>query len=202
MMKNLAFWFVFSIVFTVFGNVGCTTDFSARKEIFLAKDAGTALAEFSPPPSGKTLVLKHEIAARHKNRRNAYTGILKWTNAEIVVSATSEIGRIFTLKLSADGAFSASASSLLPAEARENLHYALWDVQLMFFPVPAIQKILPSEFRFSENFENGKRVRRLTRGNATLAQIVFSDAENPSHSETIVFENFVRDYAYAMNLLP
>ncbi|MCD8211943.1 MAG: DUF3261 domain-containing protein, partial [Oscillospiraceae bacterium] len=124
------------------------------------------------------------------------------TQQELVVSATSEIGRIFTAKLSADDELTQSASKLLPEIARENMQYALWDIELMFFPLDSIAQTLPAEARIEDSNEDGKRVRKLFFKDELVVEIDFSDAQSPMFSETVVFRNFVRDYEYTMTLLP
>ncbi len=203
-MKNFPTTIAFLIVAALF-QTACTTSETPHHQpatIAVADGIVATIADFAPPPSGNNLVLKHAISARQQTRRSNYTGIIKWTAGEIVVSATSDVGRIFTLSLAADGKFTQSAAIVVPAEARQNLQYALWDVQLMFFPPDAVLKKLPPSARIAESRDGDKLVRRLFLGGKAVVAIEFSDAQNPALSQTITLENFVRDYAYTMTLLP
>ncbi len=168
------------------------------------------LPRFLPPPAGgETLVLKHKIRVRRQGRAEEYTGIFKWSDREIVVSATSDVGRLFTVRFSRENELRGNASALLPAEVSENLHYALWDLELLFFPPKEMEKTLPAGLRLEDKIvaspQGGQRLlRHIFRGSdgACLVQISFSDAENPLFSDEILLENFVRDYAYTLTLLP
>ena len=122
--------------------------------------------DYAPPVAG-TQIFKHQISAQYNNGKDSgvYTGIVKWDARALTLIATSDLGRLCKIVLHADGNAEQTSAAFLPAEAKQNLHFALRDFQFIFYSVAQINasknyraaesvgKVESEELRV-ESFEN------------------------------------------------
>lgn len=95
--------------------------------------------DYAPPVAG-TQIFKHQISAQYNNGKDSgvYTGIVKWDARALTLIATSDLGRLCKIVLHADGNAEQTSAAFLPAEAKQNLHFALRDFQFIFYSVAQI----------------------------------------------------------------
>lgn len=95
--------------------------------------------DYAPPVAG-TQIFKHQISAQYNNDKDSgvYTGIVKWDARALTLIATSDLGRLCKIVLHADGNAEQASAAFLPAEAKQNLHFALRDFQFIFYSVAQI----------------------------------------------------------------
>jgi hypothetical protein len=126
-----------------------------------------------------------EISFSHGGVERTVTGVVTITPDRLQVIALAGMVRILTLDYTSAG-MECDVSPLVPVPKIEP-EYIVFDVQLAYFPVDAIDRALPRGMSFREE----GATRALYRGEKKIASIT-------RDGETVEFINFERSYSYKM----
>jgi hypothetical protein len=137
-----------------------------------------------PPDAFKgELSAVQEIRIFHGGEERVMTGIVKILPTGIRLIVLADMARIMTLNYTSAG-IKCEFSPLVPALKIEP-EYILFDIQLTYYPVDAINRVLPQGMSFSE--EGGSRF--LYHGDKKIASIA-------KRGGAVEFVNFERSYSY------
>jgi len=151
------------------------------KELYVSDGVRACLL---PPSAFKgELSEVQEIRSFHSGAERIVTGIVKLFPNSMQVLLLADMARIMTLNYTSAG-IKYEFSPLIPASKFEP-EYVLFDIQLIYFPVDAINSALPEGMSFREE----GAIRVLYRGEKKIALIA-------KDGGTVEFVNFERSYSY------
>jgi len=161
---------------------GCNTyKLSQPKEFYVSEGA---MARLLPPSAyNGELSAVQEIRSFYGGTERVMTGIVKIFPSSMQVIVLADMARIMTLNYTSAG-IKCEFSPLVPASKLEP-EYVLFDIQLTYFPVDAINSALPEGMSFREE----GAIRVLYRGENKIASIA-------KNGGTIEFVNYERSYSY------
>jgi hypothetical protein len=150
-------------------------------EIYIS--SGVRVSILPPSAFKGELSAVQEIRLFHGGAERVMTGVLKISPSGLRVIVFADMARVLTLNHTSAG-IECEISPLVPAPKIEP-EYILFDVQLAYFPVDAIDRALPKGMSFREE----GAARTLYRGERKIASIA-------REGGTIEFTNFERSYSY------
>lgn len=180
-MKNVTAFF-FALLLTACG----AFSYDTVQDFYIAKDIKSTLL---PPAvfAGEAKYIQ-SITAFYKDTQKTLTGIVSLSTEKMQVIALADMVRLLTITY--DGAsLAAEVSPLLPGN-NIRPEYILADIQLIYFPLAALQGSLPQRMRLEDS--PGQRV--LYADGEKIVVISYTDKK-------IRFENLERLYAYEVTAL-
>lgn len=138
------------------------------------------------------VIISNLMESRYKNASYTTASLIKISEQEMKVIALSDISRLFTISYQ-NGNIRAEFSDLIPLKEAAPL-YILSDIQLIYFPFPAIKSSLPAEMQLTQTQNNDGLLREFYYHNQKIISISYSTSN--IYTAEIEFKNLERDYSY------
>lgn len=188
---------VFFILFNLSCSIACQPKYAQPQFGYYISDnvAATLL-----PTGGfaSNVVLTQNFAARYDGNTYNLTSIIKLSSTEMQVIGMTDLGRLFTINYDKQGVITSETSNLfIPSVFRSE--YVLADIQLIYFPVEALESSLPTDVRLQEIMDEGVYGRSFFVGEREIISIKY---DNPDiFVANVDFVNIERNYSYYLTLL-
>ncbi|MDR0454692.1 MAG: DUF3261 domain-containing protein [Deferribacteraceae bacterium] len=137
------------------------------------------------------LLYKQKLTVAYDGNENTVTAVLNISSDNITVIAFTDFGRIFAITYQNSGIryelspFAPSAEKFMPM-------YIINDIQLIYYPLSAIEKYLPAGITVEEKTVNGNKFRFFYQDSDNFSTVRYNT------DLSINFTNTQRNYSYTI----
>lgn len=168
---------------------------SGTDEVFLAECASAKVLAPEAFFGNAEAEVPHYIHGEYDGEEWTAEGVLKLTSDELVLVASTPVGRLFTLKWNKAGSAELK-KGVLSLGTPVNPYYLLMDLTLIYGDLAALQK----HFSQPWEIEESARERILLFDGNPVVKIGYSEAS--PFSGTVTLENLRRGYRYSIVAQP